>query len=152
MNLEEFIKENGLAAEIINTMSPTLTVEQSFKFFKCNADDILKSIVVVTDEGEYYLVILQGDRRIKSKKLKQLLKVRDLRLASPKQVEAVSGYKIGNVPPISVNLPVIVDELVVERDRIFYAGGGAASRSIKIELNELLDCTHPLIADVSTPL
>jgi prolyl-tRNA editing enzyme YbaK/EbsC (Cys-tRNA(Pro) deacylase) len=152
MRLQKYIDENGLEAKILEFDTPTLTVEQSVKVLKCHPEDIIKSIVVVTSTNDYYLILLQGNRKIKTKKLKKLLYAKDIRLASPQQVEKITNYKVGDVPPISVELPIIIDELVIERGRKLYGGGGGPSKLLHISIDELLDCTHPLIADVSNPI
>ncbi len=152
MRLKEYIEENGLNAKIIELNTSTKTVKESVEALGCDPENIIKSIIVVTNTSEFYLIIVQGDRRIKTKKVKKLLNVKDIKLASPEQVEKITGgYKIGDVPPISIELPVIVDELVINQ-KMVYAGGGASSKNLYISIDELLDCTHPLIADISTPL
>jgi prolyl-tRNA editing enzyme YbaK/EbsC (Cys-tRNA(Pro) deacylase) len=151
MRLQKYIDENGLNAKILTLNSPTRTVEESVKALNCEPENIIKSIVVVTDTHDFYLVILQGDRKIKTKKLKRLLSVKDIKLASPSQVKERTGFEVGDVPPIGVELPVIMDELVTNQ-RILYAGGGAPSKNLSISIEELLDCTHPLIADISIPI
>lgn len=151
MGLQQYIDENGLTAEIITLGASTTTVDESVKALGCESEEIVKSIIVVTGTSEFYLVILQGNRRIKTKKLKKLLRVKDVKLASPEQVKKVTGYSVGDVPPISVELPVIIDELVIEGEKL-YGGGGAPTKLMTITVGELLDCTHPLIADVSTPI
>jgi prolyl-tRNA editing enzyme YbaK/EbsC (Cys-tRNA(Pro) deacylase) len=151
MRLQKYIDENGLKAKIMTLKSPTSTVEESVKALKCEPEKIIKSIVVVTDTHEFYLAILQGDRKIKTKKLKRLLSVKDIRLCNPSQVEEHTGYKVGDVPPIGVELPVIMDELVVNQ-KMLYAGGGTPLKNLYISIEELIDCTHPLIADISVPI
>ncbi|MFX1517364.1 MAG: aminoacyl-tRNA deacylase [Promethearchaeota archaeon] len=154
MQLEEYIKNNKLKARIISLRTSTKTVEESVKALGCKKEEIIKSIVIVTNTTEFYLVILQGNRKIKTKKIKKLLNVKDLKLASPMQVEKETGYNVGDVPPISTNLPIIIDELVVEvsKSSKLYGGGGASSKLLEISVDELLDCTHPLIADISIPI
>ena len=151
MGLQQYIDENGLTAEIIALGTSTTTVDESVKALGCESEEIVKSIIVVTSTNEFYLVILQGNRKIKTKKLKKLLNVKDVKLASPEQVKKVTGYSVGDVPPISVELPVIIDELVTKGEKL-YGGGGAPTKLMTITVGELLDCTHPLIADVSTPI
>ncbi|MFX0013114.1 MAG: aminoacyl-tRNA deacylase [Promethearchaeota archaeon] len=154
MRLQEYINDNGLNAEIISLQTSTRTVDESVNALGCEPEEIIKTIIVVTNTNEFILVILQGNRKIKTRKVKKLLNVKDVKLASPKQVEKETGYKVGDVPPISINLPVILDELVLEmsRDSKLYGGGGSSSKLISISVDELLDCTHPLIADVTTPI
>ena len=151
MSLQNYINENGLNAEIISIDAPTSTVEESAKALGCYPENIVKSIVVKDKMGQFYLVILQGDRKIKTSKLKKILLVKDVKLVSPKEVKANTGYKVGDVPPISVELSVIMDELVLNQKRV-YAGGGAPQKNLLISIDELLDSTNPLIADISIPV
>ncbi|MFX1508342.1 MAG: aminoacyl-tRNA deacylase [Promethearchaeota archaeon] len=154
MRLQEYINNEQLSAKIISLKTSTKTVEESVKALGCKMEEIIKSIIIVTNTNEFYLVILQGNRKIKTKKVKKLLNVKDIKLASPNQVKKETGYKVGDVPPISINLPVILDELVlkVPKSSKLYGGGGASSKLLAISVDELLDSTHPLIADVSTPI
>ena len=154
MRLQEFIVNNRLKAEIISLETSTKTVEASVKALGCKKEEIIKSIIVVTNTNEFYLVILQGNRKIKTKKVKKLLNIKDIKLASPIQVERETGYKVGDVPPISTKLPVILDKPILEVSKTskLYGGGGASSKLLAISVDELLDTTHPLIADVSIPI
>jgi prolyl-tRNA editing enzyme YbaK/EbsC (Cys-tRNA(Pro) deacylase) len=154
LRLQKYINENQLNAEIISLETSTKTVEESIKALGCKAEDIIKSIIIVTNTKEFFLVILQGNRKIKTKKVKKLLNVKDIKLASPGQVEKETGYKVGEVPPISMKVPVILDELVLEvsKSSRLYGGGGRSSKLLVISVDELLESTHPLIADVSVPI
>lgn len=151
MDLQAYIHSNGLKAQILSFESSTNTVKESCKLLGCEPENIVKSLVVTDREGAYYLVLLQGDRKIKTGKLKKLLMVKDVKLASPSEVKEKTGYKVGDVPPINTNLPVIVDELVLAQKKV-YTGGGQPQRLLEITIDEIMDSTHPLVADVSVPL
>ncbi|MFW9995185.1 MAG: aminoacyl-tRNA deacylase [Candidatus Odinarchaeota archaeon] len=147
--LEQYIAVKGLkTAELLHSNLPTDTVDQAAAAFNCSPEDIAKSIAVVTNSGDYHLVILQGSRRLKTSKLKRLLQVRDVRLASPEQVRSATGYAVGDVPPVGVDLPVIIDEKLLGREKV-YTGGGAPNRLLRMAVDEIVSCTGPVIADVS---
>ena len=151
MNLSEYIKDNGLPATVIDVDKSTRTVEETCKVLNCKSEEIVKSIVVVDSLGTYYLIILQGNRKIQTSKLKKLLLVKDVTLASPKKVKKHTGYYVGDVPPIGLELPTILDELVLNQQKV-YGGGGEEGKILVLHVEELIDCTHPLIADISVPL
>jgi prolyl-tRNA editing enzyme YbaK/EbsC (Cys-tRNA(Pro) deacylase) len=151
MNLQTYIDSNGLKARILSFSSSTNTVEESCKLLGCEPQNIVKSIVVTDRKGSYYLILLQGDRKIKTGKLKKLLMVKDIKLATPSDVKNKTGYNVGDVPPISIQLPVIIDELVLSQEKVF-TGGGKSQRLLEITVNEIMDLTHPLVADVSAPI
>ena len=155
MLLDEYIALRSLKAKIIEHKKPVKTVDEAVAVLKCKPADIIKSIVVLGKDkfkkSTFYLILLQGNRKIKTKKLKSILGIKDLALASPDQVKNITGYNIGDVPPIGVNLPVIMDELALNQ-KIFYGGGGKSNRNLRISLQELLECINPLIADISAPI
>jgi prolyl-tRNA editing enzyme YbaK/EbsC (Cys-tRNA(Pro) deacylase) len=151
MDLSEYITTHGLSASLITVDSPTRTVEETCKVLKCKIEEIVKSIIVVDSSDNYYLVILQGNRKIKTSKLKKLLFVRDIKLASPNRVKKQTGYYVGDVPPIGVELPTILDELVLNQHRV-YGGGGEEGKNLSISVEELIESTHPIIADISVEL
>jgi prolyl-tRNA editing enzyme YbaK/EbsC (Cys-tRNA(Pro) deacylase) len=151
MSLQRYLNDHGLNAEIIPIDAPTGTVEESAKALGCFPENIIKSIVIKDNMGQFYLVILQGDRKIKTLKLKKVLLVKDIKLASPEEVKSNTGYNVGDVPPISLELSVIVDELVLNQ-KMVYAGGGTPQKNLFISIDELLDSTNPLIADISIPI
>jgi len=156
--LEQFIEDEKLKASIIELGVSVRTVKDVIKSVNCDLHEIVKSIVIVgkpriesCEAEEYYLIILQGNRKVKTKKVKNVLSLKDAHLASPEQVKKVTGFNIGDVPPISVDLPVILDELVLEQKYV-YAGGGNPLKLLKIEVEEIIECTHALVADISVPL
>ncbi len=151
MRLQQYITNNGLTAKIIDVKTSTNTVEESSKALGCEPENIVKSIVVTDKMSQFYLIILQGDRKIKTAKLKKLLNTKDIKLASPVDVKEQTGYVVGDVPPINVELPVIIDELVLNQSMV-YAGGGATHKNLYLPVDELIESTHPLIADISIPI
>jgi len=155
MLLDEYIVAKNLNATIIEHEKSVKTVSEAVAALKCNPEDIIKSIVVLGKDkfklSTFYLILLQGNRKIKTKKIKDILGIKDLALASPDQVKDITGYNIGDVPPISINLPVIIDEIALNK-KFFFGGGGKSNQNLKISIEELLECNHPLIADISTPL
>ncbi|WP_455139367.1 aminoacyl-tRNA deacylase [Candidatus Hodarchaeum mangrovi] len=155
MLLDEYIIAKNLKADIIEHKKSVKTVSEAIAALKCKPEDIIKSIVVLCKDkykiSTFYLILLQGNRKIKTKKIKDILGIKDVALASPEEVENITGYNIGDIPPISLTIPVIIDEIALNKN-IFFGGGGKSNRNLKISLDELLDCTHPLIADISIPL
>ena len=147
--LESYITKHNLqTAEVLRSDTKTLTVQQSSKSFGIKPSEIVKSLVIKTKPEGYYLVILLGNTKINFNKIKEILNVRDAHLASPDDVLEHSNYPVGDVPPISVELPVIMDEKVLNND-IVYGGGGSPNANLKIGVKELVETTNPKIANFS---
>lgn len=60
---------------------------------------MVKTLIFETDKGERALVMLGGDQNAISGHLKKALGSRNIRLASPEDVIAATGYVIGSIPP-----------------------------------------------------
>ncbi len=60
---------------------------------------MIKTLVFETGQGERVLVMVGGDQVAISGHLKKAIGSRDIRLASPEAVKATTGYEIGSIPP-----------------------------------------------------
>ncbi|MFB6076931.1 MAG: aminoacyl-tRNA deacylase, partial [Candidatus Nanohaloarchaea archaeon] len=100
-------------------------------------DHIIKSLVFMADRGrkpgyDPVLVIVTGDRQVDERKLAELLRTEDVRMADPEEVHDATGFRIGGVPPVGTGLPKIVDEAVMAKDTV-YGGGGSDDRIIELD-------------------
>ncbi len=80
------------------------------KFLKEKDHKFVKTLIYVAD-GKPVVACVRGDRELNELKLKALLKVETLELASDKLVEEVSGSRVGFAGPHGVltKLPIYVD-------------------------------------------
>lgn len=147
--LERWIERQGIGAEIIPTGEETASVDSSAEVLDIKREDIVKSVVFTSDKGPI-MAIIQGTKRVSEKKLKKAIGADWIRLASPEQVEEVTGYAVGGVPPVgheNDSLIYILDEDVLEKDVVF-AGGGDETSQLKIEVVDIQERISPVIADI----
>ncbi len=62
---------------------------------------MVKTLIFETDKGECALIMVGGDQNAISGQLKKALGSRNIKMASPEKVVAVTGYVIGSIPPFS---------------------------------------------------
>lgn len=62
-------------------------------------------IFTVVDTGEHILVMVGGDQSAKSGLLKKAVGSRNIQMAAPETVKAVTGYQIGSIPPFGWQPP-----------------------------------------------
>ena len=87
------------------------TIKEICEFLNISSDQTLKTIVYVADNKPVCAVI-RGDFDINDVKLKNLLKARELRLATNAEVNEF-GFTVGSATPIGIdNITVVVDESV----------------------------------------
>ncbi len=60
---------------------------------------MVKTLLFETDKGDRALVMVGGDQNAISGLLKKALGSRNISLAKPEIVKAVTGYEIGSIPP-----------------------------------------------------
>lgn len=60
---------------------------------------MIKTLIFETGQGERVLVMVGGDQMAISGHLKKAIGSRDIHLASPETVKAITGYEIGSIPP-----------------------------------------------------
>lgn len=110
-------------------------------------EQMAPSFVLRTPDGPR-LAIVQGSRRLSYKKLKAILAAKDVSLASPQEVLAVTGTPVGSVSLLQRNIPVILDARLLE-ERVVFGGCGIANATLEIAPLDLVDLLDASIADIS---
>lgn len=123
-DFESLVEELG--GRLITTQGEVKTVRQAAKELGVEEEQIIKTLVVITKDGPV-LAILDGRSRLDLSKVG-----RGARLASPREVEEHTGYRVGEVPPVGIPLRTLVDERVLRWDRV-YGGGGSIRRLVELD-------------------
>ena len=105
----------------------------------CDDAQIAKSLVFVAD-GDPVLCIASGAHRVDTDRLADVLDVAEVRQATPDEVRAATGFSVGGVPPFGHDLPVVVDEALLQHERV-WAAGGDTHCLFEIEVSRLVECT-----------
>ena len=145
-NLRTTLVSKGIWHQFIEFDEPVRTVEEAAR--KVPADRIIKSIVLIGSDKKPILAILPAKNRISYKKIKTLLKVKDVRLAQPDEVLGHSGYPIGGVPPFNKITRILLDP-TVQRNARSIAGGGDPDKLVELETMDIVEVLDPIIADFS---
>ncbi len=137
--LNEFLVQNQIEAEIIFLEEETRTVAEAAAVLGAEPDQIIKSILFLAD-GAPVLVINNGLARVAWKQLADYLGVsrRRLKTAVPETVLAITGYEVGAVPPFGhkTTLRTVVATAVYHQT-IIYGGGGEVQALMKLTTAEL---------------
>lgn len=89
--------------------------------------------------GDFAIVLVAGPGQIDWKRLRQFFNQSRLTMATPDEVLAVTGYRVGAVAPFGMNtqIPVIVDRSI-EEQRIISLGSGERGTAIILSTAVLL--------------
>lgn len=108
---------------------------------------IAKSMVLKAKTGQFYLAICPGDRRICSKKAKQVIGSK-VRMANGDETEAATGFKPGGVCPFGVEgVEILIDERLADYETIYPAAGNDAS-GVPVTFAQLQAITRARVVDV----
>ncbi len=96
------------------------TVEEVTQFLKVSPKDLVKTLIFETEKGPI-AALVRGDHEISEKKLKGILEVEHLQLASEKTVEEITHAPKGFAGPLGISIPILAD-LDIERMVNFVTG------------------------------
>ena len=140
-NLETFITENEITAQILLLDEPTPTVLAAAEVLQVAPEQIIKSVLFLAD-GVPVVVVASGLDRLDRKALADYLGVsrRRVKIANAEQVLAHTGYVAGSVPPFGYLQPIrtVVETAVTELSYThIYGGGGDVYALLKLTVAEL---------------
>jgi len=108
------------------------------------------STLILRTENNYLAVIIRGDTRVSYKKIKQKLKLKNIALALPEQVQQVTGSEIGYVSLINSGIVTIIDSRIAQMDTI-YGGCGIPRHTLQINSQDLIALTQAQVFDFTEP-
>ena len=88
------------------------TIEEISKHLKENKNKFVKTLIYKGDD-DFYACLVSGDREINETKLRKLLKVNCVELASLEDVTRITNADVGFAGPIGLNIKVVIDNDVL---------------------------------------
>ena len=134
-DLEAYLTEHDIEAELIRLDAPTPTVETAAEVVGVSPDQIVKSLLFMIEEHPV-LVVASGLGRIDRRLLARHFEInrRKTHFADADTVLALTGFPVGAVPPVGhrTTLEVLVDPAVIEHP-VVYGGGGSDSALLRLD-------------------
>lgn len=114
------------------------TVKDIVKLTGVDVKEICKTMLVVEKKTkEPFIVIVPGNSKINMKKLDHLIG-KSLRFARPYEIEEITGYRIGALPPYGHSRPITtyVDVSLMKNQKINF-GTGVHNLGVEIKSRDL---------------
>ena len=149
--LTAYIAQERVEATIVSAPGPDKSTKEAAATLGLPDDSrVAKSLVFIVD-GEPVLVVARGCDRVNTKYLlRYCTNAKSVRLATPEEAEAVTGFKPGTIGPLSPGmLPsvrIVVDELLMATQPPVFAGCGAPGEHLSIAPAELLRASGGAVA------
>ena len=137
----------GLAFEVTRH-GPVRSLEEAAAARGVTPHQLVKTMVVRVAEGEHVFVLVPGDREIAWPKLRALLGVNRLTMASAEAAHEVTGYVRGTITPLGSRTPlrVLADASIGGRISL---GGGAHGVALTLDAAHLLTALDATVADLT---
>ncbi len=106
--------------------------------------------LLVRAAGAYSLLVIPGDRRLSSPKLRRVLGTHDIRFARPQELFEVTACCPGEAPPLGklFDLPVVMDPRVAANQEVAFTAG-STDESFVVKAVDLLRLVQPRLADLT---
>lgn len=108
---------------------------------------IKKKGVPSKDEKQFVQLVVPGDARFDPKKARAALRAKDIRFATPEEVENITGgIQPGGIPPFGnlFGLSVYVDQSLLVHDEIIF-NAGDRRYSIAVNTKEYVHAVQPVV-------
>ncbi len=134
--LLSILKNQQIDYEIIEHSTQINTAQEGADYFGINIGQTAPTLLLKTEKG-YNALIISGDYgRVDFELLKEILQIQEIKLAKPKEVEQVTGSRIGSVSLINPSLPTIIDRELY-RFPYIYGGTGIPQTTLKIQPKDI---------------
>ena len=144
-SLKEF--DPNLSVIVLNTSART--AQEAASSLGCEVGAIVKSLLFKA-ENTFILNLVAGDRKASIKKIKNILKKKDISMATANDVKKITGYTIGGVSPIGhlKKIDILIDNSL-DRFKDLYAAAGHPNCVFKINFVNLQSITNGLVKDIT---
>ena len=147
LQIQDILDAKKIQYRIIELEGRAISVDDVIRLSKeeINSAEICKTILVKRRE-DYYAVFLRGSDMIEFKKLKDVIGKSSI--ASKREVLEISGVDAGAVCLLLLRVPVVVDEKVLDLERLNF-GSGNHLYGVEIASTDLARIIDYIVADIT---
>lgn len=129
--------------ELVKTPSAG-TIEEVSKYLEEDKEKFVKTLIYKIDE-KYYAILVKGNNEVNEAKVKKLLKANEVSLASPEEVEEITGAALGFAGPVGLEVPVILDNEIMNMKNFIV---GANKTDYHYKNVNLEDFNYLIVSDI----
>ena len=140
--VEKFLRDFDKNQKIIVLNTSARTALEAATSLGCEVGAIVKSLLFKT-ESNFTLCLVAGDKKASLNKIKKILNIKDVSMASADDVKNVTGYTIGGVSPIGhLNKIYILIDKSLNRFNSLFAAAGHPNCVFEISFTDLIKITN----------
>ncbi|QNO16457.1 proline--tRNA ligase [Alkalicella caledoniensis] len=126
------LTEDAISGKKEKVYTPDVTtIRDVADFLKTSSEKILKAVLYTDEKGRVYMCLLPGDREVNEIKLKKLLGLKEIELATEEQIKEITGSKPGFSGPIGLKKEIfIVADSEIKSMKNFVVGANEENHHI----------------------
>ena len=146
--VENLLKEFDQSQKVIILETSARTALEASSSLGCEVGAIIKSLLFKTKDT-FTLCLIAGDKKASLNKIKKILNIKDVSMASANDVKNITGYTIGGVSPIGhlSKIDILIDNSL-ERFTYLFAAAGHPNCVFKINFADLKIITNGTIKEL----
>jgi Ala-tRNA(Pro) deacylase len=146
--IETWLEKEGVPFTVLRH-EPVFTSEQAAAVRGTSLASGAKALVVKAGE-KFVLIVLPADRKLDSKKARDVFGVKSIRFANKEEVVELTGLQPGSIPPFGslFNLPTYCDPALAENPSINF-NAGDHSISVQMSYADYVAAEKPILTAVS---
>jgi len=146
---------SGVEYEVLECAPELADTAEFCAHYGIPATEACNAIVVVikTEPRRYVACLVRADTRLDvNRKVRDLAGTKRLSFASAEETAELTGMMIGGVtiPGLPPNIPIYIDERVMEQPRVIIGGGNRSSKA-RLAPAELLKLPNAKVVDIAEP-
>ncbi len=146
--MSDYIDGDCIEAEITGFDTSCHSVEDAVSTVGCKPDELVKNICMYDSTLDRLIVaIVLGNSKVSRKKVARAINAPMPEFATQAQIESMTGYLVGGVPPFGYNAMFIIDEEVMKKEFVF-ASAGSPYALMKIPPSEILKANEGMVYNI----
>lgn len=153
LQIKELLNKHKVQYSHVTHNDVTKSSFEAAKIRGTRIEDAAKAIILKAELKDKTIKFIQavvpGDKKIDLKKLRNLLNVKNVSLASPDEVFEKTGCTIGSVPPFGnlFDIDMFLDESILQKEKIVFSAG-THTDSIIISPKDYFNVTNPTLVNI----
>jgi Cys-tRNA(Pro) deacylase len=148
----DYLDQQGVAYTIKTHSRPALTCETAAAERGVRVSQIVKCMIGETETGQVVVMLLPGDKTLKSSKARKFLGAKSLQLVPPPRLAEEFGLTVGAISPVQLldRSTILMDPSVLDEKTVDISSGDplAGVELAAADLRDVLDAR--LVEMVST--
>jgi Cys-tRNA(Pro)/Cys-tRNA(Cys) deacylase len=120
------LEEKGISYQVHQHAHKQYTAEGVAEDLSIPVAQVVKAMIIQRSDRQFVLVAVPGDRRLSLKKVGAVLNDKNVKLASERDVQRVTGFQVGAVSVLGfrrTDVPAYVDQHVMDLEQAVISAG-----------------------------